>query len=400
MTASSAEQALCEGIELPPMIQQVEAWAHINSGSDNLAGMARMAATLAEAFAALPAEPKLLVPAPVERIDAAGKTVPVECGRHLIVQVRPDASRRVLLTGHMDTVYGAEQRFQTCCWLDDATLQGPGTADMKGGLALMLAALQAFETIGPSLGYDVLINSDEEIGSPSSAALIAELAAGKLAALTYEPALPDGRMARARPGSGNFSAIMTGRAAHAGRNPDEGRNAVVAAGDFAVRLAQARSGTLLINPARIDGGGGNNVVPALAIVRFNVRPVRPEDQAQAEALIASTASAIEHEHQVSVHIHGTFGRPPKPISEDTVRLFGLLTRTGADLGETLAWADTGGVCDGNNIAACGVPVIDTLGALGGAIHSPDEFLKVGSLLSRARLSAVLLHRLDQGDFNR
>ncbi|MCB2080004.1 MAG: hydrolase, partial [Novosphingobium sp.] len=273
-----------------------------------------------------------------------------------------------------------------------------GTADMKGGLSLILAALTAFEATSPSLGYDVLINSDEETGSLSSASLIAELARGKLAALTYEPALPGGVMARARPGSGNFAAIVTGVSAHAGRNPEDGRNALVAAADIAQRLQAERRERLKINPARIEGGGPNNMVPDLAVLHFNIRPRGTEDMAQADMLIRELVDLVAKEHGVAIHLHGGFGRPPKPVGPDSEKLFELVARAAGDLGDAMTWQDTGGVCDGNNIAACGVPVLDTMGACGGRIHSPDEFLMVESLAARARLTALVLHRIDRGDF--
>jgi len=392
------EAALVERIEQAPILAGALAWAEINSGTGNLAGLAEVAALLADGFAALPGELRLVDPGPVERIDAAGNAVEVANGQHLVLSVRPQAARRVLLTGHMDTVFAADHPFQSCRWLDDETVNGPGTADMKGGLALMLAGLAAFEDSAPSLGYDVLINSDEETGSLSSAALIAGLARGKLAALTYEPALPDGAMARARPGSGNFAAVVRGRAAHAGRNPQDGRNALVAASDLALRLAAARHDGLSVNPARIDGGGPNNMVPALAVLHFNLRPRDPVAQAGAETLLARLIAEVEGAHGVAIHLHGCFNRPPKPVDTGAERLFALVGNAASDLGEPLAWRDSGGVCDGNNIAACGVPVLDTLGALGGAIHSPDEFLLASSLGRRARLTALVLHRIDRGDF--
>ncbi|MCK9544557.1 MAG: hydrolase [Novosphingobium sp.] len=394
---SSAERAMVESITLQPVLDRTLAWAAINSGTGNLAGLERMAALLADAFAVLPGDVTLRDSAPVERIGADGRPVPVSHGRHLVVQVRPQAERRVLLTGHMDTVFPADHAFQTCIWLDESRINGPGTADMKGGLSLMLAALEAFEATGPGLGYDVLVNSDEETGSLSSSALISELAAGKLAALTYEPALPGGVMARARPGSGNFVAVVTGRTAHAGRNPEDGRNAIVAAGNLALRLSGARRAGLSVNPARIEGGGPNNMVPALAVLHFNVRPATDVDLAAARSAIDSAIAAVSREHEVHIHLHGAFGRRPKPISEGTRQLFTLVQGAAADLGEALSWQDTGGVCDGNNIAATGVPVIDTMGACGGAIHSPDEFLDVASLEMRARLSALTLYRLDRGN---
>ena len=391
----SAERDCLAGIAQEPILARVLDWAAVNSGTANLAGLAQIADMLAEAFAALPGDITLREPASVERVNAQGRIEPVECGRHLVLRVRPDAQRRVLLTGHMDTVYAADHPFQACDWLDQETLHGPGTADMKGGLSLMLDGLLAFEETRPSLGYDVMINSDEETGSLSSAALIRELAQSKLAALTYEPALPSGMMARARPGSGNFAATITGRSAHAGRNPQDGRNAVVAAGDLALRLSQAVRPGLTVNPAKIDGGGPNNVVPDLAVLRFNMRPATPELEQDATAALEALVSAVAAEHDVSIHLHGGFTRPAKPITPAADRLFALVSNAAADLGAPIDWSDTGGVCDGNNIAACGVPVIDTMGARGGAIHSPDEFMSVPSLAERARLTALVLHRLDR-----
>lgn len=398
MSALSAEELdLLEPIERGPILDRTIAWAEINSGTANLDGLAAMAACLADAFAALPGDLRLVDPAPVEKVDAEGRLRPVVHGRHLVLSVRPAAERRVILTGHMDTVYAREHPFQTCSWLDDNTLHGPGTADMKGGLSLMLAGLAAYEEGHPTLGYDVMINSDEETGSLSSAPLIAELAQGKLAALTYEPALPGGIMARARPGSGNYAAVVAGRSAHAGRNPQDGRNAVVAASDLALRLAAGRREGLSVNPARIEGGAPHNMVPDLAILHFNLRPRTPELAAEAQRMIDAAIAEVAALHEVEIHLHGGVSRPPKPVDARTEALFGLVSRAAADLGQHVTWQDTGGVCDGNNIAACGVPVIDTMGACGGAIHSPDEFLLAGSLEARARLTALVMHRLDRHD---
>jgi glutamate carboxypeptidase len=301
----------------------------------------------------------------------------------------------------MDTVFAADHPFQDVFWREpERVLGGPGVADMKGGLAVMLAALQAVEAspLAGRIGYEVVINSDEEVGSPGSAALIAEAARGKAAAFTYEPsALPDGTLAGARPGSGNFSLFVQGRSAHAGRNPEEGRNALVAAADLALRLAAARHPGLKVNPARIDGGGPNNVVPDRAVLRVNLRPATPAEQARAQALLDETVAAVTAVHDVRIHVHGGFGRPPRPIDDKAARLYELVRRCGADLGQEIGWRDTGGVCDGNNIAACGVPVIDTMGARGGAIHSEEEFLIVDSLVERAQLSALSILRLAKGD---
>ncbi len=379
------------------MLAQVQNWAAINSGSGNLDGLATTANLLADAFSALPGEVTLVEPEPVDRVLSDGAVTTVAHGRHLLMTVRPECPTQLLFTGHMDTVFPADHHFQTLRWLDDGTLNGPGVADMKGGIAVMLAALNAAESSGKlaQTGYQILINSDEEVGSPSSAQLIARLAQNKLAALTYEPALPDGTLAGERGGSGNFSIIISGKSAHAGRNPDDGRNALLAAADLALRLKQLSRKGLSVNPAKIDGGGPNNVVPDHAILRVNFRPRTPEIVQQTDVDLRRVIADIEREHDVRAHLHGSFGRPPKPIDDEAAKLFGLVKQCGADLGIPVAWRSSGGVCDGNNIAACGVPVVDTMGVRGGSIHSSDEFLIVESLVERAQLSALTIMRLSE-----
>lgn len=395
---SSVEAATLERVDEAAMLAQVEGWAAVNSGSDNLPGLAQMANLLADAFATLPGDLVLRAAAPVEAIDADGMKRAMAHGRNLHLTVRPEAPVQLLLTGHMDTVFGAAHPFQAVRRIDADRVNGPGVADMKGGLAVMLAALQAVEAAPRAgrIGYEVVINADEELGSPGSAPLIAAAATGKTAALTYEPALPDGTLAGARPGSGNFAIVVQGKAAHAGRNPEEGRNAVVAAADLALRLAQAAGPRLTVNPAKIDGGGPNNIVPDRAILRVNMRPATPDDEARARTHLEAAVAMVAAEHEVRIEVHGGFGRPPKPIDAQAERLFGLVARCGADLGIDIQWQPTGGVCDGNNISACGVPVVDTMGARGGAIHSEEEFLIISSLAERARLSTLVLLRIAEG----
>ncbi|MEP2235231.1 MAG: hydrolase [Alteripontixanthobacter sp.] len=392
--------ALLRSIDAPAMLAQVEAWSAINTGTGNLDGLAEYAAMLADEFAALPGEVELVEPAPVTAIAADGREFEKPHGRHLVLRVRPGANRRVLLTGHMDTVFPKDHSFQGQKWLDDTTLNGPGVADMKGGIAVMLHALKALEASeeASGLGYDVMLNSDEETGSLASSDLIAQLAGGKVAALTYEPAaLPDGTLAHERGGTGNYSITITGKSAHAGRNPQDGRNAIVAASDLAVRLAAMAHTDMSVNPAKIEGGAANNVVPDHAVLRFNIRPKSAQAMESFDSDLNGVLADIERAHGVSVHRHGGVTRPPKKVDEPAQRLFDLVKECGAQLGQTIGWQSTGGVCDGNNIAACGVPVVDTMGVRGGAIHSPDEYLIVPSLAERAALSALVLQRLAAGD---
>lgn len=395
---SSIERDALQRIDAAAMLAQVETWSAVNSGTRNLDGLATMAGLLGDAFVGLPGEIALVEPASAESVAPDGTVAPLAHGKHLRVTVRRDAPVRMLFTGHMDTVYPVDHAFQTLRTLEDGRINGPGVADMKGGLAVMLAALKAVEAspAARGFGYDVVINSDEETGSFSSAALLAEAARGKVAALTYEPALADGTLAGARGGTGNFSIVVHGRSAHAGRNPEDGRNAIVAAADIALRLSKVRGPRLAVNPARIEGGGPNNVVPDLAVLRINFRPATLDEIVRAQAHIDSAVAMVAAEHDVRIDVHGGFNRPPKPIDSGAARLFELVKASGNDLGIAIAWKATGGVCDGNNIAAAGVPVVDTMGVRGGAIHSADEFMIPESLAERAALSAVTILRIAEG----
>ncbi len=383
------------------LVETVIDWSGMNTGSANLDGLARMAGILRTSFAGLGVEPALLEPAPVETIDANGEVRSIRRGRNLHLVVREKAPVQVLLAGHMDTVFPKEDSFQAATWLRPGVLNGPGVADMKGGLLVMLEALKAQEASpwAERLGYQVVINSDEEVSSIGSAALLTQAAARAQVGLVYEPATtPEGVLAGARKGLAAFTLVARGVSAHAGRDHALGRNAVVAAADFAVRAASltgAREG-LTINVGRIEGGGPTNVVPDLALCRLEARVATHEDRHWIEAELARLAAAVGADHRLTLDLHGRFTRPPKPFDASTQALFEAVARCGADLGQPISWRATGGCCDGNNLAETGLPVVDTLGVRGGLIHSRDEFLITDSLVERAQLSALLLMRLASG----
>src|ERR1051325_11409456 len=163
---SSGEREAVERASAEPMLDEVLAWAAINSGSRNLGGLERMADLLTDAFAALPGVLRLEKAEPVEAVDSAGRAIKLEHGRHLHLNVRPTAPVQLLFTGHMDTVFAIDHAFQETRWLEDGELNGPGVADMKGGIAVMLAALKSIEQspAASHFGYEVVINSDEEVG--------------------------------------------------------------------------------------------------------------------------------------------------------------------------------------------------------------------------------------------
>lgn len=399
-TDLSADLAYLDG-RRAEMTATLRKWCAINSGSANLDGLAAMRGALAEAFAALGGDVEIASAPAMPVVTAKGALIEQAVGEVLRIVKRPQAPVRVLLVGHMDTVFSRDHPFQSARMLDDDTLNAPGAADMKGGLLVMLYALKAIERspLANRIGFEVLINADEEIGSLGSAAMIEAAAKRAHFACVYEPSLADGTLAGARKGSGNFSAVFSGRSAHAGRDHHLGRNAIVAAADFIARidaLSGKRAG-LTVNVARVDGGGPNNVVPDNAVVRFNVRVERSEDAEwftrEANAVIADIGGRGGY----GAHLHGGFARPPKPMTPALERFFAALKGVGAELGVEISWKPTGGCCDGNNIAAAGIPVIDTLGVRGANIHSADEYAKLDSLEERAKLSALLLLRIAAGD---
>ncbi len=382
------------------ILRRTEAWAAVNSGSYEVAGLARMSTLLQEAFAVLPGTVVAEPLAPTQRVRPDGSLAAIEHGVALRVRVRPDAPIQVALTGHYDTVFPAAHPFQTTR-REGEVLHGPGTADMKGGLSVMLAALSAFERAPETkrVGYEVLLSPDEEIGSPASSPLLAELGVRAHLGMTYEPALADGALVDARKGSGNYSLVFQGRAAHVGRAFADGRSAVIAAAEAALAL-NALNGQregVTFNVGAIDGGGPSNVVPDMAVLRFNARAPDAEAAAWVEGEIRRIASRTLD--GVHAHLHGSFARPPKPLNGPQRVMVGWMREAGAALGLDLKFQPSGGVCEGNNLAAAGCPNIDTLGPCGGGLHSEQEFALIPSFVERAKLSLLLLHGLNVGRFD-
>lgn len=377
------------------MIALVRTWAEINSGTWNQAGLLRMAEALRAEFAQCGFVLTEQSVPPADLVHPSGVVEQWPLGPVLSVRCRPEAQRRVLLAIHYDTVYPADSPFQAV--QQTATqMHGPGVTDAKGGLVVLLIALQALERFVEKtglcgLGWEVLLNADEEIGSPGSASLLEAAARRNQLGLLYEPSLPSGELAGERKGSANFHLVCRGKSAHAGRHFHEGINAVAAAAEIARQLHQwnGRWPETTINVARIDGGGPLNMVPDAAVVRFNIRYA----QAGLESELAVALEDVQQQARadgVECRLHGSFNTPPKNIDVVTKQLFSQIFSVGESLGLSLGSTATGGVCDGNRLAAQGLPNVDTLGVRGGAIHSHEEYLLLDSLTERARLSAFLL----------
>lgn len=382
------------------MIEKLHQFCTINSGTSNLEGLRLMRETLKDSYSSFADVLEIKKISPLAQINIQGDMSTQQYGDALLISKRPELKRRVLLAGHMDTVYAANSSFQQLTYITNNHLNGPGVSDMKGGLIVMLHALMAFEqtNMASQLGWDVFINADEEIGSLASATLLDELAPNYQAALVYEPAMtPSGTLAKNRRGSGKLTLVAKGKSAHVGRAFHEGRNAIcyLAEAITAIHALNEYKDGVTLNVGKIAGGEALNVVPDKAVAQLDIRISKPED----ELWVREQLQSIMHQLKCtdySLSLHGAFSRPVKRVSQGTQRLFSRVQHVGQELGLTIDWQDSGGCCDGNNLAQHGLAVLDTLGVRGGAIHSPEEYILLDSLAERASLSALLLMDLAHG----
>lgn len=384
------------------MVHLTESFSRINSGSYHVQGVNRFAKALEDNFLWLGGQMQSIPLPEYEELDKKGALIKRPIGNALHIQKRPDAPVQILLMGHLDTVFSEDHPFQEPRFVSETIMNGPGVADLKGGLVVMLKALEALEQspYAERIGYTVFLNPDEEIGSISSDPVMKNLAQGKMLGMIYEPALADGGMAGARKGSGNFSIRIEGKAAHAGRNPEEGRNAVVLAGEMAqalFALNTMREG-VSVNPARIDGDAPFNMVPDMAVLRFNVRLKNTDDMAWVESELQRVIQQFSTREGFKISLYGKFTRPPKPLEGKNKKMAEFVQETGGTLGLNIQFNATGGCCDGNNLWHYGLPNIDTLGVRGAHIHSSDEIIYLDSLTERAKLSALMLMRIAKGEF--
>lgn len=373
---------------------RLKAWCDINTGSRNQAGLEHFLGLLEVAFDILSGDMARIKLAPEPVISAQGVLETRSICDALHIRVRPDAPIKLVMTGHYDTVFPVDSAFQKVVDQGQNEVNGPGVADMKGGLLILLEALTIFETLScaNAIGYEILISPDEEIGSPGSGPILAQIGARSHVGLTYEPALADGSMSGARKGSGNFAVTVHGVAAHVGRAHSDGRSAIAAAARFVSALEGLNGGYdgVTFNTGKIDGGGPTNVVPDLAVVRFNVRAPDVLSAAWAQKQVDALITTHLTGNGLHAHLHGGFTRPPKPRTPAQELVFEHVSTAAKAVGLTLIYKDTGGVCEGNNLAASGCANVDTLGPRGGLIHSDREYAILDSFPERIRLSVAIL----------
>lgn len=367
------------------LVERLIAWSGINSGSNHIAGLIRMADALELALREL--TPRVA-------------RIPLADGRFALrAELRPDAPINVLCSGHYDTVFELNHPFQSARLLEsESRLNGPGVADMKGGIVVMLAALTAFEKSpdADKLGWTILLTPDEETGSPFSAATIAAEAPLHQLGLVFEPARETGNTVRSRAATAIFSVVVHGRSAHAGRNPAEGRNAVTALARLCLAVEQlpASIPDTLINIGNLNGGGTVNIVPDFARAEINARASTAAGVTAMTRAIQAQVATLHAEDGFQVELTGGFNRDPLSSTPATAALFPALQRCAAALGQPPPdWVHVSGGSDGNLLHAAGLPVLDGLGPTGGGLHSDREYIELPSLTATAQRAALFLHRL-------
>jgi glutamate carboxypeptidase len=296
---------------------------------------------------------------------------------------------RVLLVGHHDTVFPRGALATRPFRVAEGRATGPGVFDMKAGIVL---AVHATAALDDRRGVELLFTADEEVGSAASRALIEERAAACGTVLVLEPSADGGALKTGRKGTGTFEVVVHGRAAHAGLEPEKGVNALVEASRQVLAVAQlgAPERGTTVTPTVAHAGTADNVVPAEARVRVDVRVTEP---AEGERLAAAMAGLRPSELDARVEVRGGLNRPPMPESA-TAELFALARKVAVDIGlPEPAGVAVGGGSDGNFTAALGVPTLDGLGAIGGGAHADHEWVDVTALPDRRRLLTGLLAAL-------
>jgi glutamate carboxypeptidase len=301
------------------------------------------------------------------------------------------AEQRILLLGHLDTVWPLGTLKSMPCRVKDGRLYGPGTFDMKAGAAMALTALEMLVEAGlPDNGKEIvlLLNSEEEIGSPVSRPVTEAIARQCSAVYVLEPA--QGLACKtARKGTGIWRIDIEGVAAHAGVDFEKGVSAIQ---ELARVIETVSNWTdlkrgLTVNVGTVNGGSKTNVVPANATAEIDVRIARGADGPRIERKFASLKPV---DKRCKLTVTGGINRPPMERSRGTVALFRQARAFAADLGFTLDEAATGGASDGNFTAALGVPTLDGLGAVGEGAHAPHESVIIEHLAPRTALLAALL----------
>lgn len=327
----------------------------------------------------------------MERVlGSAPRLVPGAAGPH--VHWTSGDRPKVLLVGHHDTVFPEGTVSARPFRVADGRATGPGVFDMKCGI---VQALFALTELGSTEGVELLVTADEETGSATSRDLLVERARAAGAVLVLEPSADEGALKVGRKGVGTFTVAITGRASHAGLEPEKGVNALVELAAQVPRIAalsRPEVGTT-VTPTVAAAGTAENVVPARASITVDVRVASDDERRRVESGMAALVAGLPG---AALSVSGSVSRPPMHESA-AAGLFDVARRVGPSVGvEDLVGVSVGGGSDGNFTAAAGVPTLDGLGAVGGGAHADHEWVDVASMGARAALVAALVGELVSG----
>ncbi len=314
----------------------------------------------------------------------------VETGNHVISKWG-SGKNQILFLCHMDTVFPLETLNKTPYREADGKIFGPGTLDMKAGIVIALGAIEHAIQNGLTRPVTLLCTSDEEIGSLTSRHLIEKLAKESELVLVMEGALLDGSLKTWRKGVGGFQVTAKGRAAHAGGDHANGRNAIEEMAHQVIaiqKMTNYEKGTT-VNVGVIQGGTVSNVVPEEATVQVDVRVLQPEEWTRLEDEMNQLKPVLDG---TSLHITGGLNRPPMPFDATMKATFEKAKSIAKEIGVELKAGGTGGGSDGNFVAALGIPLLDGMGAIGEGYHSEREFIFENCLDERVKLISELLRK--------
>ena len=350
---------------------------NIDAGTGNPEGVTRAAEIMKELFESIGFSAKLVDLGP-------------EVGKGMIATNKPDAETYdVMLNGHLDTVFPVGEAAKRPFRFDAEKAYGPGCLDCKAGILSIFYGLKtARKEDLDRLAIVVACNPDEETGSVYSTEWLASVGKKAKKVLICEPARANGALVRSRKGSATFFAEFHGRSAHAGNNPQDGRNAAVAMMRFATAIYEFNDfakGTT-VNPGVLQGGQIVNSIPDYASVKIDTRYWWDKDGQELEAKIRECAARTWVEG-VTCEIKRLSHIPAMPLSDATKELVGLVDQAAQKAGFTPMWVDAGGASDGNHIAEVGVPVVDGIGPAGDNMHTEREFLRLDTVEERVAMQA-------------
>ncbi len=385
------------------MLDHVIEWSNINSYTFNFLGLKTLSQRIAEAFGVFEEEVMEVPILPFKYVNLHGEKQEVNLIPPLLVCKRPCAPRQVMMAIHMDTTYPPHESLQEAFLIEGRFLSGQGVTDAKGGMAVLLKTLEAFELsdVAQNIGWKVVITTDDEIGSPCSAKVLESVARQCDIGLVFEPCLPDGSLVGSRKGAGYFTLVAQGRSAYAGDNFSVGRHAIEALASCITKLQEinGKRPGLSINVGLVHGDSSDQLVADVAIMRFDVRISHFEDRIFAEEMIKKIIQDVSLEKHIDLFLYGGFSLPPKPLKGKTLELYRYFQQCGAELGLCLQWKDSGCVCAGNRLNAVGLPTIDTLGVQGNKLYSKrEEFMYIESLKERTKLTTLALLKWASGEW--